>query len=264
VIERGRSGSADSQNRRHAEIRKLVRDTYEDPEVTGRYGELGLWPSEESLILEFVPDNARILDLGCGAGRTSIPLAELGLTVTGIDISQRMVDLARQQAQLAGVEAHFEQMDSESLTLPDGSFDVALYSYNGIELIPGTAGKLRAMSQVHRILKPGGRFILSSHSIFALNRYALSRLASFLKFSAGRLLGAPVRERELGERFADDEEEEVKYLQVLPPGRLVDMLGEAGFRLLYFNTRKRLEAGREFGFTGHFEDGERFYVGQKV
>ena len=43
--------------------------------------------------------------LGCGAGRTSIPLAELGLTVTGIDISQRMVDLARQQAQLAGVHA---------------------------------------------------------------------------------------------------------------------------------------------------------------
>ena len=120
------------------------------------------------------------------------------------------------------------------------------------------------MAQVHRILKPGGHFIFSSHSLFALNRFALSRLGSFLKFCGGRVFGAPVRELELGERFADDEEEEVKYLQVLPPGHLVRMLAESGFELIYFNTRKRLEQGRGFGVLGHFEDGERFYVGQKV
>ena len=257
-------GTQSGLQQRQAGIRDLVRATYEDPDIASRYAEIGLWPSEESLILEYVPDGANILDLGCGAGRTSIPLAEMGLEVTGIDISERMVELARQQAESVDVEVDFRQMDAENLAFPDAHFDVAFYSYNGIELIPGCSGKLQVMAQVHRILKPGGRFLLCSHSIFAVNRFAPTRLVSFLKFCAGRYLGAPVHELELGERFANEADEEVKYLQVLPPGFLVKMLRDSGFDLVYFNTRKRLESGRDFGFLGHFEDGERFYVGQKV
>jgi hypothetical protein len=40
-------------------------------------------------------------------------------------------------------------------------------------------------------------------------------------------------------------------------------LRAAGFELVYFNTRLRLEAGRQWGIAGHFEDGERFYVAGK-
>ena len=106
-----------------------MRSTYENPDIVSRYTEVGLWPSEEILILEFVPDDARVLDLGCGAGRTTIPLAEMGLSVTGIDISQPMVDLARQQVELAGLDIDIQRMDAEQLDLADASFDVALYSY---------------------------------------------------------------------------------------------------------------------------------------
>jgi hypothetical protein len=113
------------------------------------------------------------------------------------------------------------------------------------------------------VLKPGGRFIFTTHSLFACNRFAVFRLLSFLRFCAGRFLGLPVREQELGERFSDHPEEEVKYLQVLPPFLWLRALRQCGFEIRYFNTHRRLEKGKKWGFPGHFEDGERFYVAQK-
>ena len=86
---------------------------------------------------------------------------------------------------------------------------------------------------------------------------------AFLKLCASQLLGFPAREQELGERFLDWEYEEAKYLQVLPPSTLIKMLRECGFRLLFFNTSGRIEGGKKWGFPGHFEDGERFYVAEK-
>ena len=249
---------------REEQIKNLVRSCYEDPTVVARYTSLELWPSEETLILDHVPDEARILDLGCGAGRTTIPMAEMGLEVVGVDISRTMVDLAAQQAQLVGQPIGLAVMDAMTLGFADGSFDVAVYSYNGLELIPGREGKRVVIAEIGRVLRSGGCFIFSSHSLFALNRFAPLRLLSFLKLCAGRVAGVPVRELELGERFADEEDEEVKYLQVLPPSVLKRMLRQCGFRLVRFNTRRRIETNRRFRFPGHFEDGERFYVARKT
>jgi SAM-dependent methyltransferase len=187
----------------------------------------------------------------------------MGLEVVGIDLSQAMVQAASQLAQAVQVAVQFQVMDAMELRFPEASFDVALYSYNGLELLPGKEGKRRAMQEVHRVLRRGGHFIFCTHSLFALNRFALLRLQSFLKLCAGRLLGLPVREQELGERFCDEEDEEVKYLQVLPPGTLLRMLRECGFAVRYFNTRRRLERGRAWAWPAAFEDGERFYVARK-
>ena len=261
---RGRAApDSNSAGHRETAIRELVRTSYEDPSIVSRYVTVGLWPAEEILVLDYVPDNARVLDIGCGAGRTTIPLAEMGLDVVAIDLSEAMVRAAREQARLADVEIDFQVMDALDLELDDNGFDVALFSFNGIELLPGRAGKLQLFEQVRRVLKPAGRFIFCSHSLFALNVFALGRLKAFLKLCAGKLLGVPAREKELGERFLDWELEEAKYLQVLPPSALIRMLQDSGFELLFFNTRRRIEAGKKWGFPGHFEDGERFYVAEK-
>ncbi|MCC7263858.1 MAG: class I SAM-dependent methyltransferase [Candidatus Latescibacteria bacterium] len=255
-------GPAAERHRRAQLLRDLVRTSYEQSFVVARYTTVGLWPGEEILALEHIPDEARVLDLGCGAGRCAIALAELGLEVVGVDLSRTMIEAAREQAELAGVQVQFEVMDAMKLELPPDSFDVVLCAYNGLELLPGLEGKKQALAEVRRVLKPGGRFIFSSHSLFALNYFALYRLAAFLRLCAGRL-GWPVREKELGERFLDDEWEEARYLQILPPSIWKRMLRATGFELLYFNTRLRLEAGRPWGMAGHFEDGERFYVAAK-
>ena len=256
--------SAADEVRRIAAIKELVRTSYEDPTIVSRYVTVGLWAAEETIVLDFMPDDARVLDLGCGAGRTTIPFAEMGLEVVGIDVSELMIDAAREQAALAGVEVDLRVMDALELSaFDDGAFDVAFFSYNGIELLPGRSGKRQLFQQVHRVLRPGGRLIFCSHSLFAVNAFAFGRLQAFLKLCAGRLLGMPVRERELGERFIDWELEEARYLQVLPPSAVIRLLEESGFHVIYFNSRRRIEAGRKWRFPGHFEDGERFYVAEK-
>lgn len=241
----------------------IVRSAYEDPIVVSRYASVGLWPAEEALTVDYMPDGARVLDLGCGAGRTSVALAEIGLEVVGIDLSEAMVATAREQARLAGVEVEFRAMNAMDLAYADASFDVALFSYNGIELVPGMAGKRRVIDEVYRVLRPGGRFIYCAHSLFALNAYAPMRLKAFVRLCAGRLLGLPVRERELGERFIDAEWEEARYLQILPPASHRRLLDAAGFELIYFNTRQRLERGRVWRWWACLEDGERFFVAEK-
>lgn len=249
--------------KRLSAIGDLVRATYSDPQVVARYSRIGLWPAEENLILEYFPDTARILDLGCGAGRTTIPLAEMGFEVVGIDLSPAMIELARELAALSQVEPEFQVMDAMSLNYPSSSFDIAIYSYNGLELLPGKEGKMLAIREIYRVLKSGGLFVFCTHSPFALNRFALLRFKVFLKFCAGRLMGLPVREREFGERFSDDDDEEVRYLQILPPFMIQRILLDCGFEIEYYNARTRIEKGREWNWPGIFADGERFYVARK-
>tara|TARA_B100000809_G_C14988520_1_gene477149 strand:+ start:53 stop:889 length:837 start_codon:yes stop_codon:yes gene_type:complete len=258
--------SEDAQDLRDLAILQLVRTAYESPEVVSRYASVGLWPSEESLILDYFPDEARILDLGCGAGRTTVALAEIGLPAFGIDISELMIDVAREQARQLGVEelTEFAVMDTRRLEgIQDEGFDGALYSYNGLELVPGIAGKRRVLSEVYRVLRPGGRLIFCTHSLLALNRYAPMRMRAFVRFLLGQC-GLPVRERELGERFIDDELEEARYLQILPPGSWRRMLRAAGFRILYCNTRTRIEQRQPPRAWSVFADGERFFVAEKT
>ncbi len=258
--------AADEGAVREAAILRLVRTANESPGIVYRYASVGLWPSEEILVLDFFPDDAKVLDLGCGAGRTSVALAEIGLPTFGIDISELMIDVAREQALQSGVgeQTEFAVMDARRLeAVPSESFDAALYSYNGLELVPGFAGKRRVLAEVHRVLRPGGRFVLCTHSLFAVNRYATTRLLAFARFLLGKC-GLPVRERELGERFIDDELEEARYLQILPPFVLRRLLRQAGFRVIYCNTRTRIETRRPPSRWSVFADSEWFFVAEKT
>ena len=61
------------------------------------------------LFAEFgVPDGGRVLDLACGVGRHSVPLAKRGYEVTGVDISPLFIEKAREYAASEGVDARFE------------------------------------------------------------------------------------------------------------------------------------------------------------
>ena len=101
----------------------------------------------------------RILDLACGPGTLSYPIARAvspGGEVIGIDLAPGMIELARLEAP-PGLPLTFELMDMEELRFPDHRFDAAV-SGHGVQFVPDLR---RALVETRRVLKPGSRMAAS-------------------------------------------------------------------------------------------------------
>jgi ubiquinone/menaquinone biosynthesis C-methylase UbiE len=107
-------------------------------------------------LLEVTP-GMRVLDLACGPGTLTRPLAALagpGGEVVGVDLAEGMLAVAR----AAGIpNARFEVMDIERLTFPDASFD-AVACGHGLQFAPDLD---RALGEARRVLRPRRRFAAS-------------------------------------------------------------------------------------------------------
>ena len=111
----------------------------------------------------------QVLDLGCGEGYCSRMLRQRGAEVVGLDISERMVELARQSEREQPLGIRYDTADATSADLGDASVDlvvaVFLFNYLGVEQMRQT------MTNVHRMLRPGGSFVFAvPHPAFAFMR----------------------------------------------------------------------------------------------
>lgn len=98
----------------------------------------------------------RVLDIGCGCGGTTLALARAvapGGGVTGLDISEPMLALARERANSAAVAVEIINGDAESHELPGGAYDL-MFSRFGVMFF---ANPKTAFTNFHGALKPGGR-----------------------------------------------------------------------------------------------------------
>ena len=105
-----------------------------------------------------VKPGERVLDVACGTATVGILAALRGARVTGIDITPRMLDLAREDASMAGVEIELKEGDAQKLPFPDASFDVVV-SNMGVIFAPDAEA---AASEMVRVLRPGGRLAFTA------------------------------------------------------------------------------------------------------
>jgi ubiquinone/menaquinone biosynthesis C-methylase UbiE len=95
----------------------------------------------------------RLLEVGCGIGTDLVRFAKGGARVTGVDLAQTAIDLARKNFELNGVAAEELRVgNGEALTYADASFDV-VYGHGVIQY---TANAPQLIREMHRVLKPGG------------------------------------------------------------------------------------------------------------
>ncbi len=97
----------------------------------------------------------RVLDLACGTGDLALLASAAGADVTALDITPRMIALARLKARQRGARARFLVGDMTALPLPDACVDVVTTGY-GLRNVPDLDAALR---EIHRVLKPGGRLL---------------------------------------------------------------------------------------------------------
>lgn len=143
-----------------------------DKRVKNYAPRLGLWPTEENLVNKyFIKKNATVIEIGCGAGRTAIPLAERGFKVVGIDILSKMINAARQKAVEHQVTKKVKFVNADVLKIPikDNQFDYAFVPYNSLDYIHPPEVRQRAIREIYRVLKPRGRLIHSFHNVLAIH-----------------------------------------------------------------------------------------------
>jgi ubiquinone/menaquinone biosynthesis C-methylase UbiE len=103
----------------------------------------------------------KVLDVACGAGELSLAVARKGCEVCGVDMSAAAIEYARALSHRAGISCRFEIADAERLPFPDGFFDKVICSSS----MEHFGDDSRALREMTRVLRPGGRVVLTVDSL---------------------------------------------------------------------------------------------------
>jgi SAM-dependent methyltransferase len=100
----------------------------------------------------------QVLDVACGTGVVAVTAARRGAAVTGLDLTPQLLDVARDNAQIAGVVVNWHEGDAENLPFPADNFDVVVSQF-GHMFAPRPDV---ALGEMLRVLKPGGTIAFST------------------------------------------------------------------------------------------------------
>jgi SAM-dependent methyltransferase len=133
------------------------------------YGRLDLYPPEVVLLrrLRGRWSDVDMLDIGVGSGRTAHVFSAITKSYLGIDFSPDMLARARSVVLEERGVVELAEADARDLRALGRTFDVVLFSGNGIDTL-APEERARVLDEVRAVLRPGGRFAFSSHSLHAL------------------------------------------------------------------------------------------------
>jgi SAM-dependent methyltransferase len=154
--------------RERAQVRKVyetIADEYDERIPGNGIVDEIFTDSEADFLLGKVRPDDDVLDMGCGTGRFTIPLAERARSVTGLDMSPMMLATARKKLADRGLDASLHEGDMADLPFPDASFD-AVVSMLALMHIP-RQDRQQVFREVARVLRPGGRLLVGvKNSVF--------------------------------------------------------------------------------------------------
>jgi ubiquinone/menaquinone biosynthesis C-methylase UbiE len=217
------------------------RDLYQSSGVVGEYSRRDFLSKPERTILEMIApasSGSKMLDLGVGTGRTTKYFAPVFGTYIGLDNSVAMI---------AACRSRFQQMANTQFTEGDvrnmqqfesQSFDFVLFSFNGIDCI-GANERPGVLNEIRRILRPGGRFVFSSHNIynvdrlysFQLPRNPIKYISEYRRMKKVRMMNpaaAHILNLDIAELIDGDIDFKARYVYIKPQAQ-IKQLKEAGF-----------------------------------
>ncbi len=247
---------------------ETVRADFNDAVAVAHYARaahfLGLWESERVLIERFFPGkSAPLLEAGCGAGRATLGLWQLGYTsITAFDFAEELVEQARFLATERGAPTiRFEVADATALKksspLGDTLFSGALFLFNGLMQIPARENRRAALRELQRVCASGAPLLFTTH-----DRESSPTERVMWRLEAERWVHAAQDPRlvEFGDRYFEDETG--RTFMHLPDRReILEDLAATSWTHEF--DAMRAEVARESRAVREFSDECRFWVARK-
>ena len=122
---------------------------------------LKMW--EKDVALNYFPQNAKILNIGCGAGREAFNLYDMGFNITAIDISEKAISEAKNLSYETKRDVVFLVTNGVDLPFDNNSFDVIIIWNQTFGLIYGENSQIAFLKECKRVLKDNGILSFSGH-----------------------------------------------------------------------------------------------------
>lgn len=117
---------------------------------------LGIWWRLVSRVLDYIPADGRVLEVGFGPGKLHVELAQRpGITI-GLDLAIGMCCLTQRRLEQTGLAGRITRGDVLALPYPDRAFDVVVSTF----MLPGIPDGAKALQEMARVTAIGGRVVL--------------------------------------------------------------------------------------------------------
>jgi ubiquinone/menaquinone biosynthesis C-methylase UbiE len=165
-----------------------VKEKYLQPEELEEWTNIveeGLTLYEKKYIKKYVDKREKLLDIGCGGGREGIALASNGHNVFGVDLVVPMVINARKTAEKMNLRLKYLVMNALSLGFKNNTFNGVLMLGQVLAFVPLRENRIKVLREAYRVLKPGGKILLTTHS---RNSHLKYKIYFFVKDHLRRIL----------------------------------------------------------------------------
>ncbi len=169
----------------------------------------------------------RLVDLGCGTGRSLVDFSRRGFDCVGVDLSQASLEVAAERARDSGQPVRLARANLCELgCLPNDQFDYALLLFGTLGMITGSNFRQQALAHARRVLRPGGLLMLHVHNVWR----------HFYSPQGRRWLARDVVKRLSGNPTAGDTEHDYRgiprmYHHPFSRGEITRLLRECGFMI---------------------------------
>ncbi len=188
---------------------------------------------ELGFLSEYVDDNDKVLDLGCGNGRLSELFQEKNLDYFGVDFSERLIEIASKKHP----QLKFQVADALNLPFPGNFFD-KVFSIAVLHHIPSRELRLRFLIETKRVLKPGG-----SLAITVWRFHKLEALFLIFKSTILKLFG--LSKLDFGDIMEPWGKKIKRYYHCFSRRELKKDITEAGFGIKDFRIIKNRKGNRQ-------------------
>jgi hypothetical protein len=231
--------------------------------------QLGLWSSERAMIERAFPDHGmRLVEAGCGAGRVTVALWEMGFRqIVAFDFAEELLDQARRFAGERGASAvKFLHADATRLArskltrgpLRRESFDGALFLFNGLMQIPGRELRRDALRGLHALCRPEAPLLFTTHdrNDEPVERRHWARQAE--TWAKGEQDPSLV---DFGDRYFLDDQGYRVFMHLPDRDEIVEDLAATGWTLEFDAMRRKIAP--ESRAVKDFSDECRFWLARK-